>query len=58
MKSIWKSKSFLTGLGSIITAIAMNYGVEVTPEILEGLFGLVGLILVGKSATKRMSKEK
>jgi len=57
MKSIWKSKSFLTGLGSVITAIALKYGVEITPEILEGLFGLIGLILVGKSATKRMSKE-
>lgn len=57
MKSIWLSKSFLTGLGAIIIPIAMRYGVEITQEVIEGVFGLIGLILIGKSVDKRIIRK-
>jgi len=57
-KSIWKSKSFLTGLASLVTAIVVGYGIEVPAGVLEGVMGLIGIILVGKSVDKREVKEK
>jgi hypothetical protein len=55
-KSIWKSKSFLTGIGTIIMAIALKYGIEITPTVMEGLLGLIASILVGKSVAKRIGQ--
>lgn len=56
MKSIWKSKSFLTGLTTLIMAITAGYGVIIPPGVIEGLLAVVGTVLVGKSVTKRMVK--
>jgi hypothetical protein len=56
MKSIWKSKSFLAGLVSVVTAISAGYGIPIPPGVIEGIFGVIGTILIGKSVTKRMVK--
>lgn len=53
-KSVWKSKSFLTGLVTLITVIVTGYGIIIPPEVIEGIMAIVGIILVGKSVTKRM----
>jgi len=53
-KSIWKSKSFLTGIVTLVTAVATGYGVSIPPGTIEGILGVIGVILVGKSVNKRM----
>ncbi|MDP7430400.1 MAG: hypothetical protein QGG97_02495 [Flavobacteriales bacterium] len=57
MKSIWKSRSFITGLSTLITAIVIGYGIDIPAGVLEGILGLMGIILVGKSVEKRLEGE-
>ena len=60
-KSIWKSKSFLTGLVGLAVTVVAGYGIDIPADVLvkvlEGILGLGGIVLVGKSASKRMTKE-
>lgn len=53
-KSIWKSKSFLTGVSTLVMAIITGYDIKLPPGVMEAFLALVTLILVGKSAAKRM----
>lgn len=57
MKSIWKSKSFLTGLVTIITAVTSGYGISIPAEAIEGILAVIGIVLVGKSVNKRIVRE-
>lgn len=57
MKSIWKSKSFLTGLVTIVTAITAGYGVPIPEEAIEGILSAIGILLIGKSVNKRLARE-
>lgn len=55
-KSIWKSKSFLTGIGSIVTAISLKYGIDIPPVVIEGILAAIASVLIGKSFSKRTGK--
>ncbi len=53
-KSVWKSKSFLTGVGALVTALTARYGILLEPVVIEGILSLISAILIGKSVSKRM----
>lgn len=57
-KSVWKSKSFIAGIVSVVTGIAMGFGIDIPAGTVEGIISIIGVILMGKSVAKRMPKKE
>ncbi len=55
MKSIWKSKSFITGVVMMVFDAISTYGIEIPVGISSHIIEIVAIFLIGKSAAKRMS---
>lgn len=55
MKSIWKSKSFYAGLVPLVIMMLDAQGIIITPKVESSIMGLIAVLLVSKSAAKRMN---